>query len=138
VSTKLDLGLAEFRAALRALPEELTGEGGAIVESNAQEAGRRTEQGYPQGPTGRLRRGVKVEQEHAGRFGVSMRVRSRAPHSHIFERGTRARRTANGANRGTMPAADESQRMIPIVVRRRKIMIEALKNLVRRAGFQVQ
>jgi hypothetical protein len=127
-----------LRAALRALPEELTDEAGAIVEANANEAARRTEQGYPQGPSGRLRRGVKLEREHAGRFGVQMRLRSKAPHSHIFERGTQARRTANGANRGKMPAADQSQRMIPIVVRRRKVMTEALKNLVRRAGFQVQ
>lgn len=131
-------GLDAFRAALRALPEDLAHEGATIVEANATEAARKTQQGYPQGPTGNLKRRVSVESNGGGRFGVVATVRSRAPHASMFERGTRQRQTRTGANRGAMPQASEAQRMIPVVIRRRKIMFEALKNLVRRAGFVVE
>jgi hypothetical protein len=36
-----------------------------------------------------------------------------------------------------MPAAAENEKMIPIVIRRRRVMVEALKDVVRKAGFQV-
>jgi hypothetical protein len=37
-----------------------------------------------------------------------------------------------------MPEAAETQKMIPIVVRRRRAMVEALKVMVRRAGLVVE
>lgn len=129
-------GLREFKQHLRNLPEHLKDEGGVIVEAQAQEAERRIQQAYPQGPTGNLRRRVSRDSQRS-RFGASSTVRSRAQHAHIFERGTGPRRTRSGANRGSMPQGLEEERMIPIVVRRRRIMVEALKDLVRRAGFQV-
>lgn len=136
-SFKLD-GLNELRAALRELPQDLTSEASVIVLSNAREAQRGTQDGYPEGPTGNLIRGVTMEADHSGRLGVVATVRSRARHSHIFERGSVVRRTRTGANRGAMPEAPEAQRMIPRVMRRRRIMVEALKALVRKAGFVVE
>jgi hypothetical protein len=131
-------GLTEFKTALRNLPEELTDEGGDIVATASERAQRETQSGYPQGPTGNLRARVTREQESASsKFGASFRVRSGAPHSYIFENGTRTRQTAKGANRGRMPEAAESQKMIPVVIRNRRVMFERLKDLVRKAGFQV-
>lgn len=130
------IGLDALRLALRNLPEELTAEANAIVESHAAEAARLVQTAYPEGPTGKLKRGVSMRSEH-GRFGVSAIVSSRARHSHLFERGTGPRRTASGANRGQMPAAPDSQRMIPIIVRTRRRMVAALIQLVERAGFTV-
>lgn len=137
MSSKLELkGLTEFQKALRDLPEHLREEADVIVQAQAEEAQRQVRTAYPEGPTGNLRRGVTREQ-NTSKFTSRAIVRSRAPHAHLFERGTRSRQTRKGANRGTMPEAPDNQRMIPIVIRRRKAMVAALVALVRRAGFQV-
>jgi hypothetical protein len=138
VPTKLELkGLAEFRKALQNLPEDLREEADVIVQAQADEAQRQIRAAYPEGPTGNLRRGVTKSKEERSRFTSRAIVRSRAPHSHLFERGTRNRKTGKGWNRGAMPAAAENEKMIPIVIRRRRVMVEALKDVVRKAGFQV-
>lgn len=129
-------GMDAFKQALRQLPEDLAHEGGVIVEAQAREAARQIQDAYPQGPTGNLRRGVTTQVEHT-KFGVIARIRSRARHSHLFEKGTGLRRTSKGWNRGRMPAGPVQERMVPIVVRRRRIMVDALKGLLRRAGFVV-
>jgi hypothetical protein len=137
VPTKLELvGLSEFKRALHNLPQDLTDEASVIVQAQADEAQRQIRTAYPEGPTGNLRRGVQTER-NVSKFTSRAVVRSRAKHAHIFERGTRQRRTDKGWNRGAMPAADVQEQMIPIVIRRRRVMVEALKALVRRAGFQV-
>jgi hypothetical protein len=130
-------GLTEFRTALRHLPEELTGEATDIVDGTSDSAHREIAAGYPQGPTGNLRRGVSRERQPS-KFGASAIVRSRARHSHIFEKGTGQRQTRNGANRGSMPEAPREQQMIPVVIKYRRRMFESLKDLVRRAGFIVE
>ena len=137
MSMRLQLiGMAELRQALRQLPEELTAEAQAIVESHAEDAARQVEAAYPEGPTGNLRRGVSLKSE-GSRLGVLATLRSRAHHAHLYEGGTRLRRTSTGANRGVMPKAPEGERMIPIVVRARRRMVAALIQLVEKAGFQV-
>lgn len=130
-------GLTELRMALRNLPEALKSEAGEVVIATSEQAQRDIQAAYPQGPTGNLRGGVTRETNYS-KFGASARVRSRAKHAWIFENGTQQRRTANGSNRGAMPEADRSKRMIPIVIRHRRRMVEALKEIVRRAGFQVE
>lgn len=136
-NNRLELkGLTEFQRALRALPAELTEEASAIVLGQGEEAERQIEAAYPEGPTGNLRRGVTVER-NTSKFTTRAIVRSRARHAHLFERGTGPRRTGKGWNRGRMPEAPEHQRMVPIVIRRRRVMVAALKELCRRAGFQV-
>jgi hypothetical protein len=137
MAVKLQMeGLAELRAALRNLPEHLTEEASDIVHRNATAAEQRIAQNYPVGPTGNLRRRVSTEQAKS-RLTATSRVRSRAPHASIFERGTRQRRNAKGANRGRMPEANENQKMVPVVIRQRRQMVEELKDMVRREGFQV-
>lgn len=130
------IGMAQFRAALRQLPEELSAEAGAIVEAHTIEAARQVQAGYPQGPTGNLRRGVTSKVEHS-RFGGSGEVKSRAKHASIFERGTVRRQTRTGANRGSMPKPPVEQRFIPKVIRLRSRMTRQLIALVERAGFVV-
>lgn len=137
MSVRLEFdGMAELRAALKAMPSELTHEASAIVVSHAEEAERLVESAYPQGPTGRLRRGVRT-QRNLSRTIASAIVKSTAPHSHLFERGTGARRTRKGWNRGRMPVAPESQRMVPIAIRVRRRMVNQLIAMVERAGFTV-
>lgn len=132
-------GLDELRRQLRSLPEDMTQEANVIVRAHADDAARAIVSGYAEGPTGNLRRGVVTERgAGTGRLGASAIVRSRAKHAWLFENGSGQRRTSTGANRGRMPAAPESQRFIPKAIRVRRRMVEALKDLLRRAGFEVQ
>lgn len=130
-------GLAELRAALRQLPEHLTGEAAQIVEAHAVKAQGDVVQGYPQGPTGNLKRRVTLGRQQTSRISVKAVVSSRAPHAWIFEKGTRQRSTTRGWNRGRMPAASDAEAMLPKVIRIRRDMIAALVAMVRRAGFTV-
>lgn len=129
-------GLSELRDALRQLPDDLAREAGVIVTAQAELAKDQVQRAYPE-HTGRLRKGITVNRE-GDRYGARAIVRSRAPHASIYEFGTKARRTDAGANRGSMPKADDSARMIPIIVRRRRAMVAALVDLVRRFGFDVE
>jgi hypothetical protein len=129
-------GLESFRAELRKLPEHLAEEAGVIVLAHAAEAERLVETAYPTGPTGNLKRGVKLTTEST-RLAAVGTVKSTAPHAHLFERGTQRRQTKKGANRGVMPVAPHSQQMIPIIVSVRRRMVMALMTLVERAGFTI-
>lgn len=125
-------GLNELRAALKALPPQLVAEAAAVTEAAADSAALEITGRYPV-VTGNLRRGVVVERSH-DRVSASSRVRSRARHSHLYERGTTARRWANGKSTGVMPAAHV---FVPIVVARRRLMYAQLVEIVERAGFTV-
>ena len=130
-------GLQEFRDALRNLPQTLTGEAHAIVVSHAEYAAREVQSGYQQGPTGNLRKRVTTE-VNTSRFSAGARVRSRAPHSSIYENGTKARRTDRGLNRGAMPEPATAHKMIPKVIRHRARMVRALMAMLERNGLVVQ
>lgn len=129
-------GMQQFRAALRRLPDDLLEHGGQIVEAHAQDAQHSIVHRYPE-HTGRLKAGVTLRKQH-GKYVTSAIVQSRAPHAHLFEKGTKQRRTASGANRGRMPKANEAEAMIPEVIRKRRQMMSALVAMLRNAGFSVE
>jgi hypothetical protein len=136
-------GRDQFLAALRNLPEDLAQEGDAIVRAHAEEAARVTVDGYPEGPTGNLKRGVTVE-INSSKFGSMGVVKSRAPHANWFDpkKPLQRRTTSKGANRGVMfknngGRPPDSSRAIPKFIRVRARMTRALIDLVRRAGFEV-
>lgn len=130
-------GLTELRDTVRKYPETLTSDAGVIVIAHAEDAQRQIVTGYPTGPTGNLKRGVTVERNKSKWTSAAI-VRSRAPHAHLFERGTKPRRTSEGAYRGRMPVAPEAQQMIPKVVRLRRRMIGVLKAMLEDHGFEVR
>ena len=137
MSARVELvGLTSFREALRRLPEELQQEADAVVEAHALEAARSVESGYPEGPTGNLKRGVTT-QINRSKFYAAGLVKSRAKHAWMFEHGTQRRQTSKGHNRGAMPEASESERAIPKFIRIRARMTRALIDIVRKAGFEV-
>ena len=129
-------GLAELRAALRNLPAELTGEASRIVEAttNAVAVEVRSEYGKHV-VTGNLQAGVVVAHVDRGKFVATGIVKSTAKHAAIFEIGTQARHTDLGANRGAMPPGNI---FVPIAIRRRRAMEQALKNMIERHGLQVK
>lgn len=130
-------GMSEFRALLRHLPEDLTSEASHIVEGTANGAAYEIKRGYPD-TSGRLIGGVQVSHFEKGKVAAGAIVKSAAKHAHLFEFGTRQRRTNTGANRGVMPKAAESAAMIPKVIRARKRMYSQLADMLRRVGFRVE
>ena len=135
-SLKFD-GMAEFRAALRQLPEHLTGEARHIVEGTANAAHADVRRAYPS-HTGHLIGGVVVTRVDAGKVSAGAILKSTAKHAHIFEYGTRGRRTSRGWNRGQMPKAPQNEAMVPIVVRHRRTMMGKLIDMLRRNGLVVE
>ena len=135
-------GLDELRAQLRRLPADLTHEAAAIVQGHAEAAVREMDAKYAQHEwTGNLRRGLTMMQDYTGtRYGVRWIVRNRAPHAYFAEHGTEMRETLGrksiraGVSRGRMPPLNI---FIPIARRRRRLMVNALVEVVRRAGLQV-
>lgn len=129
-------GLDEFTLALRKLPETLRIEADVIVQAQAEAAAQQIQRSYPQGPTGNLKRNITVNRE-SSQFASKYRLRSRAPHAHLFEYGTGPRKTNKGWNRGQMPRAPESEAAIPIIVRRRRALVAALTDMLKKSGFLV-
>jgi hypothetical protein len=125
--------MAEFKAALRNLPDELSGEGGDIVLRRADEAAQDIRSAYPE-VTGNLKSHVviKVIPSPAGASAV---VKSTAKHAFLYENGSQARHTDIGANRGAMPPAHI---FIPMMVRKRLAMVGDLTALLKRAGLEVR
>jgi hypothetical protein len=119
-------GMADLIRSLEQLPEQMKAEAGHIVQDAANGTATEIRQAYPQ-KDGDLVRGVEVEQQGELRW----KVRSRAPHAHLYEYGTVQRSlNSNGANRGTMPAQPT---VIPIAQRRRRRMLDGLKSMLQRA-----
>lgn len=132
-------GLDGLKKELMALPENLTGEGGHIVEGSANGAATSVRSQYASHRvTGTMQSRVLVETRKSKQFGVAATVKSTAPHAHLFEKGTQARHyiTRNGVKHllGRMPPANI---FIPTIIRYRRAMFENLKDMLRRNGLQV-
>ena len=128
-------GIAELKDALGRLPSELKGQATQIVLDSAYAAQAEIVAAYPQGPTGHLKKGVKVRVQEIGPYSVAAQVRSSAPHGWLYESGTRARKTKRGWNRGTMPNAPDV--FIPAMIRYRRAMYLKLAELIRSTGLIV-
>lgn len=127
-------GLAELRAALRALPSELVGEGSNIVLGEGNAAAFEIKSGYAaHRRSGNLQDRVDVIQERS-QFVAGVLVRNTSPHAVIFENGTQIRHDAKGRNRGAMPPGHV---FVPVMIRRRRRMYGLLGNLLTRHGLQV-
>lgn len=111
---------------LSRMAAEVQAEAGDIVLGAAVSMSADVKAQYGQGPTGNLARGVVVEK----RTPLRVKVRTKAPHAHLFEFGTVQRFTkGTGANRGTMPAKPV---FVPAAVKARARMQRDLTTLVRR------
>jgi hypothetical protein len=128
-------GIAELKDALGRLPDELKGQATGIVVEAAYGAQREIVAAYPQGPTGKLKKGVKVRVQEIGPYSVAAQVRSSAPHGWLYEHGTQPRKTKKGWNRGTMP--DPPDVFIPAMVRYRRAMYLKLAEILRATGLIV-
>ena len=128
-------GLDEFLREFGSIPQKLHDEGMTIIREETEGAAVEIAQQYAQHVhTGRLARSVRTLYPSSTILvGI---VKSVAPHSHLFEFGTKQRRTLSGWNRGTMPKASP-EITVPIARRRRGRMARRMVQMLRRAGFQV-
>jgi len=127
-------GLDEFLREFGSIPEALNSEGMEILREETEGAAVEIAQQYPR-KTGTLARRVRtVYPSSTILVGI---VESRAPHAHIYEFGTKARKTFKGANRGKMPEAAPPV-VVPVARRRRARMARRLVDLLRSKGFQIE
>lgn len=125
VQLKLD-GVDALRRALADLPEVMTRQEWTPLLKDAAEALKSDLQAQYPKVTGTLANRVVVED---GRNPLTMKVRSKAPHAHIYEFGTIRRFTREkGAFRGVMPAQPT---FIPSAIRIRERMVRAVLETLR-------
>jgi len=132
-------GLDELRDALRKLPDALVADAAAIVRHAADQTARDVATVYSQHQvTGNLAAHLRVD--HAGsRAGATSRVLSTARHAHFFERGTKAR-TWKKSNKSTgqmWTRQKNPNALITAAIARRRVMTDALIEVVERAGLTV-
>jgi HK97 gp10 family phage protein len=120
-------GLEALIRSLEALPGEIKAAAAEIVDDTAEEMAADVIQRYPK-REGRLRAGVVIDRSATSALRV--KVRTKAPHAHLYEYGTVQRFHArNGKSVGTMPAQPT---FIPAAQRHRRRMVEKLTNTVAR------
>lgn len=125
-------GLDDLMRQLTDLPKDIRERGMEIVREETEGAAVEIAQAYPQ-KTGTLAARVKTTYpSSAALIGVAL---STAPHSHLFEFGTKKpRQTKRGANRGVMPA----EKITPAIAeRRRDRMFRRLKDMLVTFGLTV-
>lgn len=96
-------GLRELQAQILGLAASLTAEAQQITDETAAEVAGEVKAAYQEGPTGNLRKGVKVQKRRGTGHRAMSSVVSTAPHAHLYEYGTAVRRQPNGKNVGSMP-----------------------------------
>lgn len=126
-------GLDELRKALLTLPDELVRDASEIVQAQANEAARRIASAYPI-VSGNLHDHLRVEVRSQTPESASVTVRNTAKHAWLFEHGSKPRRWASGKKTGSMT---KHPTLIPIAIQRRRIMLAALIDLVKRTGLDV-
>jgi hypothetical protein len=123
-------GLHELVQALTNAPQDIRDDAMPLIRQATEATAAEVRSAYPS-VTGTLRARVQVSYPSSDVLvGI---VRSASPHSHLYEFGT-ARRSDNGKNRGTMPAA---KRLVPIAQRNRATMFERLLSLMKSKGYHL-
>jgi hypothetical protein len=128
-------GLQELKEQLRKLPKALADVAAGLMEVAVHDVVRDVSDAYHQGPTGNLKKRVRGDVTR-DQFGASALLKSAAPHVWIYERGTKKRRTANGANRGRSPA--HGKIFARVIAQRRRRLEDAYRQLLRDAGLEVR
>jgi hypothetical protein len=124
VSASLNLsGLKELARALDQMPKALADQSSALVRQTAVETASELRQELAQGPTGNLKRGVRLKQ----RDPLVWQVISGANIAFINEEGTKVRKTRTGANRGISPPSKVVAR---VAGRKRREMNRGLERVL--------
>lgn len=140
-SVTIDIvGAGSFSVDMRAWMTRLRRDVSADAQIAAEALVQNMRMDYPQGPTGNLRKGVKLWGKSEVGMTTIYRIRSTARHGSIYEYGTKTRTTKRAAtvpitgggfrrvrNRGAMPAFGK---FVNEAKRRRAWFIERVKHLL--------
>jgi hypothetical protein len=126
-------GLTQLEDDLRDLPADLRENAVTITRDAAEDAAATMAALYPK-RTGALASSLLVSQSDPGPYATRAMVINTSPYALVFDLGSQARHTAIGANRGSMPAGNV---FVPTVIRARRAMYDALKDLLQRTGLIV-
>lgn len=88
-STLTITGLDDLKKAIAGFGAECTDEAQALAEQSAASARDQIVSAYPQGPTGNLKRGVRIVRAKGDGHRALGIVKSTAPHAHLYEYGSR-------------------------------------------------
>jgi hypothetical protein len=99
----------------------------AATRRRAAEILSRTRSYYPRGATGNLIKGLSVREVQGDNSRVLEQVRSRAPHAHLNEWGTKTRRTKKGWSRGVMPRKTV---FVPIAIQERAKLMQDIRRIL--------
>jgi hypothetical protein len=130
-------GLDQLIRELTDAPEHIRADGMVIVREETEGARAEVENEYAvkfKRKTGNLSKRVKTLYPSTTLLvGI---VQSTAPHSHLVEFGTKQRRNAAGANRGSVQ--EQSPKITPVIAEKRRArMYRRLKEMLAGMGFQV-
>lgn len=124
-------GLEELKAALRQLPQELTGDASHIVQGIANGAIVDMRAEYP---PGELRDALSQSTLSEGRFGVGLRIRNASGWAWHWDHGTELRHWINGKRTGRMGPKHTFGR---VMAQSRRRMYGQLAQLLERHGLRV-
>ena len=117
-------GFAKLRETFAGMALDLRDQAVPVLKKHADAAAARLVTAYPKGPTGNLRAGVTVTERPGKTTSIVYRVRSGAPHAHLYEFGTA---------RGQRPRAT----FLPITGEERTTATGEIIAIVATAGFLV-
>lgn len=134
----IEFSVRQLADAMDRATDEVKEDVARLIGSAAETTVQRLQRGYPQGPTGNLRKMVRVTSPRSfsttsnGVALPAMQVKAFAPHVHIWQRGTKVRRnySRGDANRGRMPVGGPLFEAIASVVRR--LMLRDAEALISR------
>lgn len=137
-------GLEELKAALRALPADLTSEASQIVLEAGTDAAATVRGVYDAHVvSGRLAKSVTVAVQSAGQFGAAVVVKVNDPIAWLFDNGSQARHyfTVHGVqhNTGEMGSRTPPTHIFSgTMARRRRRMYQDLRTLLETHGLLVR
>jgi len=128
-------GMKEFRAAIAALPEDITAEASDIVDTTATAALGEVRAAYPIGTdprtAGQLRAGLRITTTRGKRGALRRELRSESRHAVMYEYGW----VAHGPKRRHIPGKHV---LVPIVMRHRARMEATLIAILEQSGLHVR
>jgi len=129
-------GLDDLKAQLRALPGELTGEGGHLVEARANGAAAIIKAGYHV-RTGTLRDKLTVTHTSTA-YGAKSIVKNTSKYAQAYDKGSNVRHWASGKSTGRMWGRQPPTHLFArTAARERRAMYADLKDLLVRHGAEV-
>lgn len=127
-------GLDAFQAQLRTIGgPTLLEEADQILRDQAEAAKADIVAAYPRGPTGNLKRGVKIRAARGSWIG-GVELKQTAPHGHLYEYGTTRRFTHDHAHRGRMTGRPTFG---PIAAHHQRLALSALSAKIQSYGASV-